>query len=232
MPKSLAMLIISFILLCLPQNAMAADVLYRMLHADEVADFQEDQDALIFGQLINQKDGHFTVAVNKVLSGSVPGNEIILNGDIQYSWGRNIPAMEPQVGDYCVLSLKKDGPEYKKAWSIFKATTGDYQTLKLLSPEIRYPYYCGDIAALQWYVNSGGTNKEFFFDQNGVYVRLPGNETRLGQNNAGTVYQRPIDTESSDRTVFIGQIPIAPAIVVLLAALCGVGIIVLFRHRQ
>ncbi len=38
MPKVLAVLIISLILLCLPQNAMAADVLYRMLHADEVAD--------------------------------------------------------------------------------------------------------------------------------------------------------------------------------------------------
>ena len=72
MPKQLAVLIISLILLCLPQNAMAADVLYRMLHADEVADFQADQDALIVGQLIGQKDSHFTVAVNKVLSGSVP----------------------------------------------------------------------------------------------------------------------------------------------------------------
>ncbi|NLJ76460.1 MAG: hypothetical protein GX325_04265 [Peptococcaceae bacterium] len=131
--------------------------------------------------------------------------------------------------------MKKDGPEYNKAWGIFKGTTGDYQTLKLLSPEIRYPYYCGDIAALQWYVNSGGTDQEFFFDQDRVYVCLPGDETRLiytEGNNAGTVEQGSTNTERFHRTVFVGQIPVAPAIVVLLAALCGVGIIVLFRHRQ
>ena len=68
MIKTIAFLIISSFLLLLPQQAIAADALYRMLHADEVEDFKADQDVIIVGQLISQSGDYFTVEVNKVIS--------------------------------------------------------------------------------------------------------------------------------------------------------------------
>ncbi len=87
MIKTIAFLIISSLLLFLPQKALAADALYGMLHADEVTDFQADQDAVIVGQLIAQSGDSFTVEVNKVLSGSVTSDRIALLSDFQYGWG-------------------------------------------------------------------------------------------------------------------------------------------------
>ena len=145
--RTFVLITISAFLLSLPQKALAADALYRMLHADDCADFRADQDAFIVGQLIAQNGDSFTVEVNKVLSGLAVADKISLSSDFKYGWaGTGNISMEPKVSDYCVMSLKKHGSYYKKAWGIFKATTGDYRTLKLLSEDIKYPYYSGDIA--------------------------------------------------------------------------------------
>ena len=242
MRKALFFIIISSVLLFLPQKALAADALYRMLHADDCADFQADQDALIVGQLIAQNGDSFTVEVNKVLNGSAPAGIIALSSDFQYGWAdtSSISAdtsnilMKPKVDDYCVVSMKKHGSYYKKAWGIFKATTGDYRTLKLLSEDIKYPYYSGDIAAIEWYVNSGGTEKEFFFDQNRVYVSRPNGETHLiytGENSAGADQPEIIYTKKSDNTLFVDMKSVVPAIAVL-CAVCAAAIAVIVKRKR
>lgn len=124
MIKTIAFLIISSFLLLLPQQAIAADALYRMLHADEVEDFKADQDVIIVGQLISQSGDYFTVEVNKVISGSVDSDKILLCSDFQYGWGdTSEEAMIPKVNDYCVMSLKKYGSYYKKAWGSLRLQT-------------------------------------------------------------------------------------------------------------
>ena len=65
MIKTIAFLIL--VRFCfLPQQAIAADALYRMLHADEVEDFKADQDVIIVGQLISQSGDYFTVELIKL----------------------------------------------------------------------------------------------------------------------------------------------------------------------
>ena len=69
-------LFLVLILVGFPREVFAADALYRMLHADEVESFREDQDAMIVGQLIGEKDNAFEVKVLKVLSGKVNSDRI------------------------------------------------------------------------------------------------------------------------------------------------------------
>jgi hypothetical protein len=232
MIKTIAFLIISSFLLLLPQQAIAADALYRMLHADEVEDFKADQDVIIVGQLISQSGDYFTVEVNKVISGSVDSDKILLYSDFQYGWGDTSEgAMIPKVNDYCVMSLKKYGSYYKKAWGIFNATNSDYKTLKLHSEDIKYPYYTGDIAAIEWYVNSGGTEKDFFFNENRVYVKRPNGEILLvhdeAESNAST-----IKTESSHDGKTVNSFINVKSVILLIAVSCALAITIIIKRKR
>ncbi|HEX3031505.1 MAG TPA: hypothetical protein VHS59_04590 [Bacillota bacterium] len=148
---------------------LAADALYRMLHADEVESFKQDQDALIVGQLVSMEDGKFSVQVLKVLSGKVDSDTILVSSDFRYGWSQTLP----QVKDYCVLSLKRSQGVYKKAWGIFKADGGDYKTLKLLPENAKGLGLQADLACIEWYVNSGGKEKDFSFNSGTAYVKRP-----------------------------------------------------------
>ena len=127
--KYVLVLGIILLLLSSPSVTFAADALYRMLHADEVEQFKEDQDALIVGQLVDKQKSSFKVTVLKVLSGKVSSDSILVSDDFTYGWDKETPS----VNDFCIFSLKKSGNIYRKAWGIFEATSGDYKTLTLKS---------------------------------------------------------------------------------------------------
>ncbi len=158
---------IAFLLLLSPSDTFAADALYRMLHADDVEQFKEDQDAMIVGQLISKQGNNFQVTVSKVLSGSVSSDSIPVLDHFTYGWAEETPS----VNDFCVFSLKKSGRVYKKAWGIFEATSGDYKTLTLTSLNAPSPGLLADLAAIQWYVNTGGKEKDFLFANSTAYVK-------------------------------------------------------------
>ncbi len=198
MKKVITLLSVVIFLTALPHTVFAADILYRMLHADESESFKADQDAIITGQLIDRDEGVFTVKVHQVISGTLELDIIKVLDDFEYGFGET--GLKPRVNDYCVMSLKKSGNCYKKAWGIFKATSSDYQTLKLLSKDIKYPFGQQDIAALEWYINSGGTEKDFFFSNDTVFVNRPNGEelkiypkenTESEQNIAQVNYNKP-----------------------------------------
>ena len=164
---SLVITIITMTIICF--TSYGADVLYRMLHADEVESFKKDQDAIIVGKIIKNEDDKFTVEVLKLISGRVRGQDIYVKNDFNYGYGDT--GLFPKVNDYCVMSIKKKGSVYVRAWGIFKADSGDYRTLNLLTDEIKYRYCNADIAAIEYYVNSGGKEKDFFFKGNEAYAR-------------------------------------------------------------
>lgn len=153
--------------------AFSADPLYRMLHADEVESFKADQDAAIVGQLTGKKDDTFTVKVLKVISGKVKSDTISVKDNFAYQ-GFSEENSKPQVNDFCFLSLKNKGSYYEKVWYTVKADSGDYRTLKLLFEDIHFGG--GDIPAIQWYVNSEGKDKDFFFSGNRIFLRKPDGE--------------------------------------------------------
>lgn len=149
----------------------AADVLYRMLHADEVESFKADQDAMIVGQLIEKKDNQYAVNVLKVISGEVTSNTITVDSNIKYGWVTQ-EEMTPAIDDYCVMSIKRIGNYYRQAWGTFKVNSGDYKTLKI----IKYSNINSDVACIEWYVNSGGTEKDFSFSDGKAYVKRANGE--------------------------------------------------------
>lgn len=165
------------ILVGFPREVLAADALYRMLHADEVESFREDQDAMIVGQLMGKKNEAFEVRVLKVLSGKVISDNVLVLSDFTYGWNKE----NPSLSDYGVFSLKKMGSSYKKAWGIFKADSADFKTLKLLPSNAPTPGLLADLASIEWYVNSGGRENDFSFQGNGyevkAYVKRPNSES-------------------------------------------------------
>lgn len=192
--RTFFMLLSILTLVLMPHGAMAADALYRMLHADEVESFKADQDAVIVGQLINKNNNQFKVKVLKVISGSVKTDVISLL-EFEYSFGE--VNKKPQVQDFCVASIKKVGTYYQKAWGIFQASSGDYRTLEVLTSKAK-----ADAAAIQWYVNSDGTEKDFFFEENSVFVRKPNGESiQIYPKQVETIAQASLVQEASEKIV-------------------------------
>lgn len=166
--KLIPLFCIITILLISPQMVLGADALYRMLHADEVESFKQDQDAFIVGELTGKQEGSYNVKVLKVISGKVSSNTIQVADDFTYGWNKELPA----VSDFAVFSLKKQSENlYKKAWGIFKADSGNYNTLKLKPTNAPSQGLLADLACIQWYVNSGGKENDFSFQESTAYVR-------------------------------------------------------------
>lgn len=168
MKKTVIGIAIILILLTVPGVAYAADLLYRMLHGD-VEPFKQDQDAFIVGQLIDKQEDKYTVKVLRVLSGKVIADTILVSDGFTYGWDK----AAPKVNDFCVFSLKRTGDYYKKAWGIFKTTSGDYNTLKLESLNAPTEGLLGELACIQWYVNSDGEENDFYGHYTTQYVRRP-----------------------------------------------------------
>jgi len=217
-----------------PSATFAADALYRMLHADEVEQFKENQDAMIVGQLLGKQGNNFEVTVFKVLSGKVSSDTILLSDDFTYGWDKETPS----VNDFCVFSLKKSGDLYKKAWGIFEATSGDFKTLALKSLNAPSPGLLGDLAAIQWYVNTGGTEKDFSFSNSTAYVR---------RTNGQVVQIYPAPNSSEDAKIYdnaINEIQNGPSendnihsntftyFLLSAVSLIGLGAVIFIRSRK
>lgn len=157
------------LLLSVSGPVFAADALVRMLRGDV-----EYQDALIVGRLIDKQEDKFSVRVLKVISGKASSDIIYVASDFYYGW---VETELPAVNDFCVMSLKRSQGVYRKAWGIFKADSGDYRTLRLVPENARSTGLSGDLACIEWFVNSGGTENDFFFDRGTAHIRRPNGET-------------------------------------------------------
>lgn len=221
---------VATILLTVPAAAFAADALYRMLHGD-VESFKQDQDAFIVGQLIDKQGGKFTVKGLKVLSGKVNADSILVSDDFTYGWD----IATPKVNDFCVFSLKKTGDYYKKAWGIFKATSGDYNTLTLEPLNAPTPGLLGDLACIQWYVNSGGTENDFYFNSSTAYVRRPNGPVQLyplPATEAQTAEYKDAMNQMQNNQRNNSNFSFAPLIGIVALIGIGTGAFVILRKRK
>lgn len=151
----------------------AADPLYRMVNPEY---FPGDQDAMIVGQIASEEQEIFVVTVMKILNGSLDSENIYVEKGFTYL-SFNEEHAKPQVGDYCILALKKDDELYKVRFPdrVVKANSGDFTTLKCLYEDGFYG--ATDVPAIQWYVNSGGIENGFGFGSGRANVTRPNGET-------------------------------------------------------
>ncbi len=153
-------------------SAIAADPLFRMVNPEL---FPGDQDAMIVGQIISPYQENYVVKVLKVINGSVEGESILVDKNFTYL-AFSEEHYNPQLGDFCVLAIKKYDGIYKVRFPdrVVKADSGNYETLKCIYEDVRFQG--GDVPAIQWYVNSGGTENGFGFASGKAYVTRPNGE--------------------------------------------------------
>lgn len=148
----------------------SADALWRLMH--------EDQDALIIGKIIDENNQKYTFEVLQLISGKTKGNKIELKTRVDRKIDEEFLNTKPKKGNFYILSLEKNMYTYQIKWGAYKTDSGDFATLKLetkgLSDRAK-----SDFAAIQWYVNSGGTDKDFAFSQDGVYLKKENGESEL-----------------------------------------------------
>lgn len=188
----MVMVIILFILI--PSKAYGGDSLYRMLYADEVASLGEDQDAVVLFEVVSVGDHTFKAKVLHVVTGEVVGETITVSKENIEFLGM-LPDPDLKTGDYCVMSVKRYGDLYKKVHGALKADSGDYRSLKFY-----YSSHFSDIDALQYFVNSGGVEKDFYFDGSQVFVRLKdGGEEEVTLSRTGYLPEdhEPVSEEVS-----------------------------------
>lgn len=141
-----------------------ADSLYLLMHGK--------QSALIIAKVTKHEKGKFLVKVEKAISGTMKSKCIEINANFKYVY-TDKPL---KINDYCILSVRKYNKIYKVAFGAYKVTSSDYKTLKVDTEGIVYGL--PELAALQWYINSGGRDKEFYFIGNdehteySAYLRL------------------------------------------------------------
>lgn len=182
MKKIVSSFIILSFILCFITGSYAADQLHRVTH--------NDQDALVLGQIISQKGNDYVVDVIHLLSGELDRETIKISSDFVYQYLFE----EPQIDDFCILSLDKGAIKHKIKWGAYKADSGDYRSLKFVKTNIEQGQQA-DLAALEYYVNNNGEEVEFSFEENKAYVTEKSGDRKL-------IYPVSKDSSSNaDRTV-------------------------------
>lgn len=185
------------LLLAVNCPALAADLLWRLTHGD--------QDSLVIGEVKKVAGEIIELKVAHVISGRPTKG--LINVEVKEEDLQRI-GQEIKDGDKLVLSLNLKGGRYSIKWGIYKVSSLDYKSLKILAPN-QWP---GDMAALQWYINSNGKDNDFYFKEGAVFVR---------DNSGGSRQIYPLP--ASDSKISSEPVKPAPAQPVGLPAL-GVGV--------
>lgn len=141
----------------------AADVLSRLTHGDQYS--------LALGTVVSTSETALTFQVETVISGeSLPA---MISVKVP---GASMETVKSGPGEYAVISLNQEARMYTVAWGIFEVSSLDIATLKIMEG----PLPAGDLAAFQWYINSGGVENDFYFIGTTAYVRNPdGTSTQI-----------------------------------------------------
>lgn len=146
------------------KTVYAMDTLYALTHGAQYA--------LALGEVTEIDAGLAKINIKEIISGRALPDLISVKipGDF-------LPESEPKIkpNDYVVLSINKEENEYVIAMGYYKVTGLDIKTLEILEG----PLPQGDLAALQWYVNSGGVENDFYFIGTNAYVRYSDGSTTM-----------------------------------------------------
>lgn len=124
--------------------------------------------AFVIGEITNGNEDDFEVSIAHVINGKLKDKVIMVNSDFKYANTEE----SPKKGDYCVLSLDKKDKKYKIAWGAYKAKNMDYRILEL-EKSIGFQGQSPDLAVLEWYINSDGEDKDFYFEGSKAFLKKP-----------------------------------------------------------
>jgi hypothetical protein len=133
--------------------ASAGDMLFRITH--------DDQDSLIVGEVVDIKVDTLQINVVQVISGNKTGEKIKVKTE-----GEVIKRLKGlQKGDKVLLSIDNNLKYYTIKWGIYKVSTTDNRTFKILEPQYM------DNPALVYYINSNGKYNDFTYTDQRIFVK-------------------------------------------------------------
>jgi hypothetical protein len=158
-PKILLMILLVLISLTLTTPIFAADILHRLTH--------NDQFALVLGQVTKVSQSSFEITVAKIINGHRVPSRIEIKSE---------GTEQPQPGEKFLVSLDSGNNGYKIHWGLFRVSSLNPKRLRI----IKSTWPQGDLAALEHYLHTNGTEHDFFFVFNSAFVRYPdGTFTRI-----------------------------------------------------
>jgi hypothetical protein len=158
-------LCLTAIVVCVVPSVYAGDVLSRLTGGHQYS--------LALGSVVSISDTTVKFEVETIISGKTLPSVISVEIPDE-CMGMKAPGLAP--GNYAVLSLNKEATLYTIAWGIFKVSSLDMVTLEIIEGTLPLP----DQMAFQWYLNSEGTERDFYFVGTDAYVRhSDGTSTRL-----------------------------------------------------
>lgn len=164
---SIIALCLTAAMLCFVPSVYAADVLARITHGDQYS--------LVLGTVVSVSDNTARFEVETIISGESLPSVVSVEAPGMFM-EMVAPHMSLEPSDYAVLSLNKEAAKYTIAWGFFKVSSLSLATLEI----IEGPLPPGDLAAFQWYINSEGTENDFYFIGTSGYVRhQDGTSTQL-----------------------------------------------------
>lgn len=198
-------------LLMLYTNVYAADVLYRFMH--------NDHDALVIGEITSIDESGANVRVEKNIVSAKNLNEASPKRQLKLTEAKvALPfcyigfydedggcTVNPSVGDYVLLSLKKAGTGFKIAWGAYKVDSLNYKSLSVVLPESAQVSSKMNAAAVKAFVNSDGKITEFVFDCNTKTVYAGEERTVIFNGNTGGITDTSLNptkktTEDKNKT--------------------------------
>ena len=120
----------------------------------------------MIGQINRQEGNDYMVNVIHVISGKLDQPTIKISKNFKYEHLDT----EPSIDDFGIFSVDKGVLVYKVKYGVYKADSGDYKTLKLIKTTDIPHSRRGDLAALQYYINSNGEEADFSFEGTTGYV--------------------------------------------------------------
>ncbi|WBW99668.1 hypothetical protein [Oceanirhabdus sp. W0125-5] len=128
-----------------------------------------NQEVLVLGEIVEINNEIVTLEVSHKLQGEC--NDTIKIRSFDKFW---ITSYEPNVGDYCLISLDTKNSIYIIKQGVYKTDTDDYSTLKTIK---RSDGKFEDVlTTIDWFVNSNGKYKEFYFESSKVYLKKENGE--------------------------------------------------------
>jgi hypothetical protein len=162
---SIIALCLTAIAVCVVPSVYAGDVLSRLTDGHQYS--------LALGSIVSTSDTTVRFEAKTIISGKTLPSVISVEIPDE-CMGMEAPNLAP--GNYAVLSLNKEAAPYTIAWGIFKVSSLDMATLGIIEGTLPLP----DQMAFQWYLNSEGTERDFYFVGTDAYVRhSDGTSTRL-----------------------------------------------------